>query len=145
MICTPKVRHFRRCIFLMSKKGQKYKRYSAEFKTAVILDMREHQMGYRETARKYELVRQSEASAAAMVQRWERIYLEEGAEGLMKERRGRTNNTSDGVRKGRPPKPKKGIEEDLIAENQRLRMEIEYLKKLSALVLAEERENGKKR
>ena len=47
----------------MSKKGQKYKRYSAEFKTAVILDMREHQMGYRETARKYELVRQSEASA----------------------------------------------------------------------------------
>ena len=41
MICTPKVRHFRRCIFLMSKKGQKYKRYSAEFKTAVILDMRE--------------------------------------------------------------------------------------------------------
>ena len=73
----------------MSKKGQKYKRYSAEFKTAVILDMREHQMGYRETARKYELVRHSESSAAAMVQRWERIYLEEGAEGLMKERRGR--------------------------------------------------------
>jgi len=91
------------------------------------------------------LVRQSEASAAAMVQRWERIYLEEGAEGLMKERRGITNNTSDGVRKGRPPKLEKGIEEDLIAENQRLRMEIEYLKKLSALVLAEERENGKKR
>ena len=27
---------------------------------------------------------------------------------------------------------------------QRLRMEIEYFKKLSALVLAEERENGKK-
>ena len=98
----------------MSKKGQKYKRYSAEFKTSVILDMREHQMGYRETARKYELVRHSESSAAAMVQRWERIYLEEGAEGLMKERRGRTNNTSDGVRKGRPPKPKKGIEEDLM-------------------------------
>ena len=45
---------------------------------------------------------------------------------------------------GRPPKLDKKIEEDLIAENQRLRMEIEYLKKLSALVLAEERENGKK-
>ena len=35
--------------------------------------------------------------------------------------------------------------EDLIAENQRLRMEIDYLKKLSALVLAEERKNGKRR
>ena len=38
----------------------------------------------------------------------------------------------------------KKMEEDLVAENQRLRMEIEYLKKLSALVLAEEQKNGKK-
>lgn len=43
----------------------------------------------------------------------------------------------------RSPKLDKKVEEDLIAENQRLRMEIEYIKKLSALVLAEERENGK--
>lgn len=49
--------------------------------------MREHSLGYRETARKYNLVRQSEASDANMVQRWERIFLEEWAEGLMKERR----------------------------------------------------------
>ena len=34
-------------------------------------------------------------------------------------------------------------EEDLIAENQRLRMEIDYLKKLNALVLEEERQNRK--
>ena len=77
------------------------------------------------------------------VKRWERIYLEEGAEGLMTERRGRAC-TAGGTRKGRPRKLDKKVEEDLIAENQRLRMEIEYLKKLSALVLAEERENGKK-
>jgi transposase len=128
----------------MSKKGEKQKKYSAEFKISVILDMREHRIGYRETARKYELIRQSESSAASMVQRWERIYLEEGAEGLMKERRGRACSSS-GTRKGRVPKLDKKVEEDLIAENQRLRMEIEYLKKLSALVQErEERENKKK-
>ena len=127
----------------MSKKGKKQKKYSPELKISVIMDMREHRLGYRETARKYNLVRQSESSAATMVQRWERIYLEEGAEGLMKERRGRASAAS-GTRKGRPPKLDKKVEEDLIAENQRLRMEIEYIKKLSALVLAEERESGKK-
>lgn len=127
----------------MGKTGRKNKVYSAEFKIGVIMDMREHKLGYRETARKYQLVRQSESAVASMLHRWERIYLEEGAEGLMKERRGRACSAG-GTRKGRPPKLDKKVEEDLIAENQRLRMEIEYLKKLSALVLAEERENGKK-
>ena len=79
-----------------------------------------------------------------MLQRWERIYLEEGAEGLMKERRGQSNPTS-GKKRGRPPKLDKQVEEDLIAENQRLRMEIEYLKKLDALVQKREQEEGKKR
>ena len=108
------------------------------------MDMREHRLSYHETVRKYELGNAQYGGARRMVQRWERIFLEEGAEGLMKERRGRACKAS-GTRKGRPPKLDKKVEEDLIAENQRLRMEIDYLKKLSALVLAEERKNGKKR
>ena len=125
----------------MAKKGQKFKKYSPELKLAVILDMRENHLGYRETMRKY--FPELEGKNYAFIQKWERIYLDEGAESLMKERRGKAS-LSDGVRKGRAPKLDKQTEEDLIAENQRLRMEIEYLKKLSALVLAEERENGKK-
>ena len=127
----------------MRKKGVKNKVYSAEFKISVIMDMREHHLSYHETVRKYEIGNDKTGGARQMLQRWERIYLEEGAEGLMKERRGIACRAS-GTRKGRPPKLDKKVEEDLIAENQRLRMEIEYLKKLSALVLAEERENGKK-
>lgn len=115
----------------MAKKGQIYKKHSPEFKLSVILDMREHHLGYRETARKYQLG--ESGSVADMLKRWERIYLEEGAEGLMKERRGRAC-TASGTQKGRPPKVDKKVEEDLIAENQRLRMENEYLKKLDALV-----------
>ena len=61
----------------------------------------------------------------------------------MKERRGRACK-ANGSNKGRPPKLDKKAEEDLITENQRLRMEIEYLKKLSALVLADEQKNRKR-
>ena len=128
----------------MSKKIAKQKKYSAEFKIRVILDMREHHLGYCETARKYDLGDPKKGTCVHTLQRWERIFLEEGAEGLMKERRGRAYKAS-GCNKGRPPKLDRKVEEDLIAENQRLRMEIEYLKKLSALVLADEQKNGKRR
>lgn len=118
----------------MSKTGRKNKVYSAEFKIGVIMDMREHHLSYYETVRKYwDIEKGQEQNYKNAVQRWERIYLEEGAEGLMKERRGRACKAS-GTHKGRPPKLDKKVEEDLIAENQRLKMEIEYLKKLDALV-----------
>ena len=104
------------------------------------MDMREHKLGYSETMRKY-FPHLGERNFC-FLKKWERIFLEEGAEGLMKERRGKSNING---KRGRPPKLDRKVEEDLIAENQRLRMEIEYLKKLSALVLAEEQKNGKKR
>ena len=126
----------------MSKKREKQRNYSTEFKICVIMDIREHHLGYNETVRKYwDITKGQEHNYHKLVRRWERIFLEEGAEGLMKERRGKAS----GSKKGRPSKLDKKTEEDLIAENQRLRMEIEYLKKLSALVLAEEQKNGKKR
>ncbi len=129
----------------MEQTVKKQRKYSAEFKICVIMDMRENHLGYCETVRKYWDIRQGqEQNYKNILIRWERIYLEEGAEGLMKERRGRSV-TGKGKKRGRPPKLDKKVEEDLIAENQRLRMEIEYLKKLSALVLADEQKNGKKR
>ena len=128
----------------MRKKGSKNKVYSAEFKIGVIIDMREHHLSYNETIRKYwDISRGQEHNYQKQIQRWERIYLEEGAEGLMKERRGRACSAS-GTRKGRSPKLDKKVEEDLIAENQRLRMEIEYLKKLDALVQKRLQEERKK-
>jgi len=128
----------------MAKKGEIYKTYSSEFKISVIMDMREHHLGYRETVRKYwNISRGQDLNYVKTVQRWERIFLEEGAEGLMKDRRGRACKAS-GARKGRPPKLDKRVEEDLIAENQRLRMEIEYLKKLDALVQKRLQEEKKK-
>ena len=113
----------------MRKKGTKSKKYSPEFKISVILDMRENHLSYKETVRRYDLGKIDSGGVRQMLQRWERKYLEEGIEGLEKDNRGRPSK-----KRGRPPKLDKQVEEDLIAENQRLRMEIEYLKKLNALV-----------
>ena len=127
----------------MAKKGQKKKKYSPEFKKGVILDMWETRLVYRETVRKYwKGSKGKEPNHIKQKKRWERIYLEEGAEGLMQERREKPRFFT-GARRGRPPKLDKNIEKDLIEENQHLRMEIEYLKKLRALVLAEEQKKNK--
>ena len=68
----------------------------------------------------------------ATVGKWERIYYEEGPQALYRDNRGRSLN----MKSSKPKKRKldKTVEEDLIAEVQRLRMENEYLKKLNALV-----------
>lgn len=54
------------------------------------------------------------------------------------ERRGRS-------RTGQPKKLPKAVEEDLLAEVQRLREEVDYLKNVQALVLEDERCRRKKR
>lgn len=124
----------------MGKTERKNKVYSGEFKIGVIMDMRENYLSHRETVRKYWNTqnRTEEDKYLHTLRNWERIYLEEGVKGLIKERRGKGS-------KGRPPKLDKETEEDLIAENQRLRMEIEYLKKLDALVRKREQEEEKSR
>lgn len=118
-------------------KGIPNKRYTGEFKQMVVEDMINNKLSYSEAARKFEL------SDHHIPLRWERIYLEEGAEGLYIERRGRACSAS-GTAKGRPRKLGKKVEEDLLAEVQRLRIENEYLKKLDALVRSEKQPPNKK-
>ena len=111
-------------------KGIPNRRYTGEFKQKVVEIMQKEKLSYRETARQFEI------SDNKMVAKWERIYLEEGPEGLYIERRGRKST-------GRPRKLSKEVEEDLIAEVQRLRAENAYLKKLNALVAERVRQEKK--
>lgn len=119
-------------------KGIPNKKYTGEFKQMVVEIMRKENLSYCETASKFKVCDHHR------IQNWERIYLEEGPEGLYIERRGRACSEG-GTRKGRPPKLDKKVEEDLIAEVQRLRAENAYIKKLNALVLEEERRNKRRK
>jgi transposase-like protein len=96
-----------------------------DFKQKVVEDVINNKLSYREAMRKYGI------TGKMTIQKWERIYLEEGLEGLYAEQRGRATNSAQ---RGRPPKLDKKVEEDLLAEVQRLRAENDYLKKLNALV-----------
>ena len=92
-------------------KGIPNKKYTGEFKQEVVETMQREKLSYKEVAQQFEV------SGHDRVKQWERIYLEEGPEGLYIERRGRGS-------KGRPPKKLKPE-----AEVQRLRAENAYLKK----------------
>ena len=130
---------------------RKNRKYSPEFKISCIIDMREHNLSYNETARKYLCENGKESCFRNRLKLWERIFLEEGEAGFYIERRGRKRKM-DNPKKGRQKKIlDKQVKQDLIAENQRLKeenqyykAEIEYLKKLDALVRAEEQKKSKK-
>ena len=114
-------------------RGKPNKRYTPEFKKMVVETMKKEHLSI------YAAMQEFGINDHKIIERWERIYLEEGPEGLSVERRGRSS-------KGRPPKQlPKGVEEDLLAEVQRLRAENDYLKNLQALVLEDERRQRRKR
>lgn len=114
-----------------------YRKYLGEQKIEIIERMHKEKLGICETARMYHTNHNN-------ICLWEKIYLEEGKEALLEERRGRSS-VANGVRKGREPQLSEEQEKSLLEENQQLRMEIEYLKKLNALVLKEEQQNNKRK
>ncbi len=110
--------------------------YSGEYKQNVIEYMHANHLSCQETAYHFNL------GNTNIVVRWERIYYEKGPQALYEEQRGRRKKMSSNPKKR---KLDKQVEEDLIAENQRLRMENEYLKKLNALVQERIKQENKKK
>ena len=113
-------------------RGKPNKRYTPEFKKMVVETMEKEQLSIYATMQEFGI------NDHKIIERWERIYLEEGPEGFAIKRRGRGST-------GRPKKLPKDVEEDLLAEVQRLRAENDYLKNLQALVLEDERRQRRKR
>ena len=119
-------------------RGKPNKKHDGDFKLQVVETMEREGLSLCEAAKRFGVNNHS------VVARWERLYLTEGKTSLYEEHRGKSSAAS-GTQKGRKPKLNKQVEEDLIAEVQRLRMENEYLKKLRALVLEEERQSKRRK
>lgn len=111
--------------------------YTGKFKQYVIEYMHREHLSANQTAVLFKM------PTEVQVLNWERIYYEEGPEALYIDRCGRKPKmTKETNPKKKQRKPE--VEEDLIKEVQRLRMENEYLKKLNALVQERiKRESGK--
>ena len=80
-------------------KGVPNKRYTPEFKKLVIETMQEEELSYSETCRRFDV------NSRDQIKSWERIYLEEGPEGLTVERRCTCSKAARCPASGRVRKP----------------------------------------
>jgi len=112
---------------------KKFTHYTAEFKLSVLKHMWDNGLSRGQATAAFNL------RSPAVIGDWERKYRDGGVDGLRSRPRGRPKMTGP----TKPPPADKGAprtrEEELQAENDRLRMENEYLKKLRALVLAQKK------
>ncbi|EME5381549.1 transposase [Enterococcus faecium] len=100
-------------------------KYTGDFKVSVIEYMHKNKISVRETAAHFKI------PSFRSVLMWERIYYEQGAEGLYKERRGKARKMNPKLHSTQLKTVK---ENELLLEVQKLRMENEYLKKYNALI-----------
>lgn len=121
------------------KKQINMKKYSSEFKLCVIMDLITNKLGYKETMRKYEI------KGCHTIQDWEKMYLKNGESGLMTTNKTRKSNKNVDELKIKKVTTKGTKEESLEEKCFRLEMEVEYLKKLRALIQLEEEKKKKRK
>ena len=110
----------------------KQRKYSPEFKLFIVKKRLVDSMSFAEILRRYFPYLKGTSSDSA-IRKWVKIYQNEGKEALMEERRGVHLNP----KKVKLKKVEKKYLEELLSENETLRAENKFLKKLQALDLAQ--------
>ena len=116
----------------------KHGNYSGEFKESVLEYMKQNHLSLRETALYFKI------PDVSVIMKWRNLAEKEGRSSLYEERRGRHTPMTPKKKKTDKPLDPNSIEA-LLEENEQLRMENAYLKKLNALVQQrQDLESGKK-
>jgi len=108
------------------RKKQTKQVYSVQFKVDVLHFMKQTGASYQDTAIQFEL------NNPPLIANWKQKFLAEGVKGLEERAKGRP--TMSKKTKQNPDKPEKALsrEKQLERENELLRLEVAYLKKLKA-------------
>jgi len=114
---------------LMPKKNQNY---STDFKLNVLKSIDDDYLSLSEACLKFNITSES------VIIKWQKDFTTFGVAGLQPKPKGRPKSMSDYKRKKRKTDKPLTREEELLLENERLRCENALLKKLQALIQAEE-------
>ncbi len=115
---------------LLPRKNQVY---SIDFKIKVLRSIDKDLLSLREARLKFNIPTDS------TIIKWQRDFANFGLEGLQAKPKGRPKSMSNFKRKKRKSDKPLTREEELLLENEALRCELDYLKKLQALIQAEEK------
>lgn len=120
---------------LLSRKNQVY---SIDFKLKVLKSIYRDSLSLREARLRFNIPSDS------IIIKWKKDFANFGLEGLKLKPKGRPKSMSDS--KDKKSKSEKPLtrEEELLLENEALRCEIDFLKKLQALIQAEEKVKKRK-
>ena len=122
-------------IGLLPRKNQSY---SVDFKIRVLKSIRVKMMSLREASIQFNI------PDAGIIVKWKKDFAIFGLEGLQSKIRGRPKSMNTIKRKKHKTDKPLTREEELVLENEALRCENELLKKLQALIQAEEKARKRK-
>ena len=112
---------------------RKNNKYSIDFKLRVLKTIEKEFLSLRETSLKFDI------PDVAIIVKWKRDFANFGLDGLQSKPKGRPKSMSNFKRKKRKSDQPLTREEELLSENEALRCELDVLKKLQALIQAEEK------
>lgn len=119
---------------------KKFSSYSAEFKLSVLQRVKQQMLSHRQAAVTFDL-----RGGGSVVRKWQRQYDEGGLQALQPQPRGRQKMMPKPPESPPPPQDDARTLEELREENEALRAEVAYLKKLEALVRANRQAAQKER